>query len=286
MKNLAISFSGGKTSAFMTKWLLDNKRDEYDNIVVTFANTGQERDETLEFVNQCDKEFGFDTVWLEAVVNPERGKGTRHKIVDFETADRTGVTFKKMIEKFGIPNAAYLHCTRELKLSPMKSYLNSIGWKKGEYVTAIGIRADEMDRVSSKMVEQSLIYPLCEDIRVRKQDIANWWGKQSFNLPLREHEGNCSWCYKKSKRKLLTLAQDRPELCDFPKHMEKTQGLSGHNVDGTKRKFFRNNKSAEDILSLSTKPFNRWEEDMQIDIASFDQDLDAPNGCSESCEVY
>ena len=49
-KKLSISFSGGKTSAYMTKWLMDNKKQDYDEIVVTFANTGQENEETLEFV--------------------------------------------------------------------------------------------------------------------------------------------------------------------------------------------------------------------------------------------
>jgi hypothetical protein len=34
---------------------------------VVFANTGQEREETLEFVKQCDDHFGFGTVWIEGV---------------------------------------------------------------------------------------------------------------------------------------------------------------------------------------------------------------------------
>ena len=98
MNNLVISFSGGKTSGFMTKYLLENKRDEYDEIIVTFANTGQEREETLEFVDRCDKEFGFNTVWLEALVNQELGKGTRHTIVNFETASRSGEPFEEYIK--------------------------------------------------------------------------------------------------------------------------------------------------------------------------------------------
>ena len=37
MKKLVISFSGGRTSGYMTKKILDTKRDEYD-IKVIFAN--------------------------------------------------------------------------------------------------------------------------------------------------------------------------------------------------------------------------------------------------------
>jgi len=65
-----VSFSGGRTSAYMTKLLLDNWSDRYD-FIVTFANTGLEHPKTLEFVRNCDDHFGFNTVWLEAVVQRE-----------------------------------------------------------------------------------------------------------------------------------------------------------------------------------------------------------------------
>jgi len=57
-KNLLISFSGGKTSAYMTHYILNNLMDQY-NPVVVFANTGREHEETLEFVRDCDLFLGF-----------------------------------------------------------------------------------------------------------------------------------------------------------------------------------------------------------------------------------
>lgn len=285
--NLSISFSGGKTSAYMTKWLLDNKRHDYDQIVITFANTGQENEETLRFVDRCDKEWNLGVVWLEAVVNPQKGIGNKHKIVTFETADRNGTHFEEYIKKHGIPNQSFPKCTDELKLAPMRSYLRSIGWKNGTYQTAVGIRVDEMDRISSRMVEQNLIYPLCEFTKVNKEMVNLWWEKQSFNLDLKEHQGNCKWCWKKSKRKLLTIAKESPEAFEFPIRMEAQHRFAGPWKDpsGFGRVFFRKNQTALDIIEESKSPFVPFvESGLQTQL--FDYEMDSAGGCSESCEVY
>jgi len=223
--NLHIAFSGGRTSAYMTKILLDRWKDKYNKIVVVFANTGQENEETLKFVRDCDDNFGFNTVWVEAEVNQEKGKGTKHTIVNFETASRDGRPFEDIIKKYGIPNQTWQICSRELKEVTVRSYLKSLGWKRKDYVSAIGIRADEVHRVSSNMVKQRTIYPLVEDYPCSKPYIINWWRKQDFDLNLREHQGNCKWCWKKSKRKLLTLAVETPEIFDFPKKWKNYTGM-------------------------------------------------------------
>ena len=49
-----ISFSGGRTSAYMLKQIIDAHRGKLpDDVHVAFANTGKEREETLRFVNEC-----------------------------------------------------------------------------------------------------------------------------------------------------------------------------------------------------------------------------------------
>ena len=70
-KTLVISFSGGRTSGYMTKKLLETKK-KWKEVLVLFANTGQEHEKTLEFINNCDQQFGFNTVWLEAVTHKIR----------------------------------------------------------------------------------------------------------------------------------------------------------------------------------------------------------------------
>ena len=61
-----ISFSGGRTSAFMLKRIVD----AYDgrlprDVAVVFANTGLERPETLEFVDVCSRAWSVDIVWVQ-----------------------------------------------------------------------------------------------------------------------------------------------------------------------------------------------------------------------------
>lgn len=271
----------------MTKWLLDNKLNDFDNVVITFANTGQELEETLEFVNRCDKEWNLGVVWLEALVDPVKGNGTKFRRVTFETASRNGEPFEEYIKKHGIPNQAFPKCTSELKLAPMRSYLRSLGWKNGTYKTAIGIRIDEMDRVSSNMEKENLIYPLIEYTKATKEMINLWWGRQSFNLNIMEHQGNCAWCWKKSKRKLLTLAVDTPEVFEFPMRMEDQYRFAGpwQDPSGVGRLFFRKNTSTKQLLEESKLPFERWKP-AAVNFDLFNYELDSAGGCSESCEVY
>lgn len=102
-ETLFVSFSGGRTSAYMCWWLLNNKADKF-NFIFVFANTGQEHEKTLEFVDKVDKWLGLNLVWLEAVVHEGELTGSTHKIVNYETASRTGQPFEDVIKKYGIPN--------------------------------------------------------------------------------------------------------------------------------------------------------------------------------------
>jgi len=275
--SLLLSFSGGRTSAFMTKRILDGFKNDFEMLVV-FANTGQEHENTLRFVHECDTQFGFNTVWVESVLNPGR-KGCGHKVVTYETAARNGEPYEAMITKYGIPNKAYPHCTRELKLNPITSYLRSIGWKAGAYSTAVGIRNDETRRVRKNAVKANIVYPLVDWFPSTKPEINAWWEQQAFNLDLMEHQGNCVWCWKKSSSKLLRLVKESPEAFAFPKRMEATYGLAGHNVDGTHRVFFRENTSAERLFELADKLVPEG-------YAFPAMNEDGDTGCSESCELY
>lgn len=287
LKNrIHLSFSGGKTSAYMTKMVLDyfRKHSPETEIQVVFANTGQEHEETLKFIDRCDKHFGLGVVWIEAVVSSEKGTGTTHKIVTYETASRNGEPYEAVIAKYGIPNQAYNHCTRETKLQPMTSFLRYIGWASGTYSVAVGIRVDEIDRMSPASMDKGVWYP-CIDAGVDKDDVRAWWATQPFNLNIPEHLGNCTWCWKKSNRKLFTLVKSNPEIFEFPDRMEKSYGLSGHKGEGfeqMKRTFFRGNRTTQDILAAAQQPFEPFHDERFV---PYDEEMDAHGSCGDSCEI-
>lgn len=290
-ERLLVSFSGGRTSAYMTWWLM-NEWKERDNweITVVFANTGKERIETLEFINNCDHIFGFRTVWIEGVVNPDFGKGTSFKIVDFESADRTGGPFENVIAKYGIPNKKYPHCTRELKGVPIKAYARSIGWD--DYYTAIGIRSDEFDRMSENKKALKYIYPLIQWNPIVKSHVNSFWSNQPFDLQLKSYEGNCDFCWKKSLRKHLTLISENPFIADWWENQEtKYENYTPvtRSEQNTPYRFFRNNLSVAEIKQLALRPFKKAKDESKIITyrqLSLDEEMDMPSGCTESCEPF
>ena len=66
---------GGETSAYMTKLLIDELKDSDIAVSVVFANTGQENEQTLEFVRDCEKWFNYPVSWIESVPYPGMGEG-------------------------------------------------------------------------------------------------------------------------------------------------------------------------------------------------------------------
>ena len=223
-KKLLVSFSGGETSAFMAQWLWKHKQDEFEMLFV-FANTGQENEETLQFIQQCENEFGFKINWIEADVKEGKGNGTRFKLTDFENASRNGEPFEAVIKKYGIPNTSFLHCTRELKMNPIKAYAKSI-WGKEKYYLAIGIRIDEFDRMNANKDKLRIIYPLiAKEMQPMTKPMINfWWKQQPFRLELKGYQGNCITCYKKSDKKLFQIAKENPKAFDFFDRMEQLYG--------------------------------------------------------------
>lgn len=215
MRDLFISFSGGRTSAFMAKLLQEHPKYKDHNKIFIFANTGKEDEKTLEFINRCDKELNLNLVWIEADVPIEKGKGTNYKVVTFDTASRNGEPFEDVIKKFGLPSKVYRHCTRDLKEIPMHKYARDVFGHK-DYLTAIGIRADEKHRLGNK---PNIIYPLAE-IGIDEVIVRDWWSRQDFDLELKDYQGNCDLCFLKSTRKKLTLISENPNSAIWWKEME------------------------------------------------------------------
>jgi len=278
----------------MAQWLIANASDKYE-IITVFANTGKEREETLCFIKRCDLYFGLDVIWIEPVFNPIMGKGTRAKTVNFATANRTGEPFEEMMKKHGMPNQNMSICSKELKNRAIRAYALSIGW--GKCFTAIGIRVDEIDRISSERKKRRFIYPLVSDIETSASDINKYWNNMPFDLELKSYEGNCDLCWKKSLRNQLTILHKNPEIAEWWIEMEDKYDMlvppsrKAANRAKVPVRFFRNRLSARELLEMS-KTFSDLSRDTSKDTSLYKQmslfwfDLDTPNGCSESCEVH
>lgn len=156
MNRMICNTSGGKTSMALA---VELKLRGYNPICI-FANTGLENDETLDFINKCDKHFKLNIVWIEAVFNKAHMKGVTHRITSFDYAYRPSQhkdpkhPYHAFVAKHGIPNATYKQCSDRLKELPIEHYKNK-GHING-LKHAIGMRLDEPNRVMSKKIRDLL----------------------------------------------------------------------------------------------------------------------------------
>ena len=224
--NVQISFSGGRTSAYMLHQILQANGDLPDRCQVMFANTGREMPETLDFVHECEEKWGVPIVWIE-YDRPNDKAG--YRTTDYQGADKTGEPFEVLIKaKKYLPNIVTRFCTTELKIRPMKRYLvNELGWKN--WSAAVGIRADEHHRAKADSKDRwSYWYPLL-DAGVSKKDIGEFWRKQNFDLRLgnadnKTPKGNCDFCFLKSEAILASMSKEYPERAAWWMRMESEIG--------------------------------------------------------------
>lgn len=151
-----VSFSGGRTSGYMLDQIL-NAHDGVlpDDRVVVFCNTGKEREETLEFVDEFSRRRVVKIYWLEYHPEPTGEFGGKYgnplwnhtfRIVDFKTASRNGEPFKACIKARNmLPNPVTRFCTGDLKIKTTSRFVRQhLGWD--EYDNAVGLRRDEPGR--------------------------------------------------------------------------------------------------------------------------------------------
>lgn len=256
-----ISFSGGRTSAYMLWRVLQSNNGLPKEAKICFANTGKEDEATLRFVNQCGKEWKVPITWIE-YIDAEETKD-RFKIVTFETASRNGEPFEAIIRKRNyLPNPVARFCTVELKVRAIHRYLKSIGWT--EWDSMLGIRADEQRRLA-KIGNQDYgkheekIAPLGR-VGITKEMVGEFWRNQSFDLELPNMNGvtmhgNCDLCYLKSGAQILSLIQEKPERAIWWANMENLASGLAATVAGGKFRTDRPNY-------LSMMKFSKEQQDM------------------------
>lgn len=177
-----------------------------------FANTGRELPATLSFMRYWGKYLDRDIAIVEAVVHHDERKASTHRVIRDPTTELSmdGQPFEEVVKKYGLPSITFLHCTRELKVNPIRSYIRAdLGLMPSEYVQAIGMRFDEPRRVKQN---PEFIYPLY-DQRIRKEDVVAFFAhpdRRCYTLGLEEFEGNCDFCFKKGWNKLEKMKDKYP----------------------------------------------------------------------------
>jgi hypothetical protein len=295
-EKLLVSFSGGRTSAYMT-WYIMNEwpdRDKYE-IKIVFANTGLEEPETLIFVHRCAIKWGLDIVWVEARHKDENGEpysekgwSVRHQIVDYFSAARckelidgswAWTPFEEMISVLGIPSTNSPFCSPQLKKFAIEAYLKSIGWS--DYYKAIGIRVDEIDRLNENWRKEKIKYILVNPKPTMRRDVVLWWEEQDFDLEVDPDFGNCNACWKKDMERLVRISKKRPTIYRWWQYATDRYGyfMPRKNVDLLPPfNFYRGNLSPADIFEIA-KTYNTE----QLKLFVEDKRL---NSCSESCEAF
>jgi len=254
---IVVSFSGGRTSAYMAHKLI-NKYGK-DNLLFVFANTSKENPETLDFIKACSDNWRISINWVEAVIHNEKGIGTTYKFVDYKTASRNGEVFKDMNKKYGIPTKDFPHCTRELKEVPIRKFIKDVCGN--DYRLAIGIRADERTRINRLRAEkEKWIYPLVDEWPTTRRMIDDFWKEQPFKLEIPDYLGNCDLCWKKSQKKRMRIINEFPEKADW---WEEEEMKSEYVFD-------RDGKTIGELRKMAN------EQSKQIEMFDFSNDI----GCS------
>jgi len=220
-----ISFSGGRTSGFMLRKILDAHDGQPDNLKVCFQNTGLEHAATYEFVREVGERWEASVDWVEYCLKDNKPD---YKLVDYDSASRNGEPFDALIHKKQyLPNPVARLCTVNLKLETLRRYIKSFPEFADGYSNIVGLRADEPRRVAKLKGDNSIESVVCP-LHIAghtEGDVLEFWKRNDFDLALPLHANmasNCVGCFLKAKPKLEILMHDMPDYFAWWLKAEKT----------------------------------------------------------------
>lgn len=249
-----ISFSGGRTSGYMLRLILDAYQGKLpDDVRVIFTNTGREMPETLDFVDECSARWGVPITWLEYRA------GGRYVVVNYEKASRDGEPFAAVItDRNFLPNPVARICTVELKVLTMVRYVTAeMGWPF--FTNVVGIRADEPKRVAklgdSARKEFGRYAPLAL-AGIVAADVGKFWSGNDFDLRLpnlngKTAHGNCDLCFLKGLHQKVSLIREQPSRAKWWIEQERRVTSKGQ-IDGDAGLFRMDQPSYADMHRFAT----------------------------------
>lgn len=232
-----ISFSGGRTSGYLLKQILDAHGSLLpENLHVCFANTGKEMPETLNFVQDCSDRWKVPIVWLEL----DYAEPHDTRIVGHDNASRAGEPFQALVDRRGfLPNPVARFCTQELKIRRLKTFMhNIVGYDR--WTNIVGFRADEprrLARLERPSRDRWLSVAPLATAGITRYDVQAWWNDQPFDLRLPNIHGttplgNCDLCFLKGEALIRGIIRDRPHLARWWADTE--AGSRAHKPNGAR----------------------------------------------------
>ncbi len=230
-----VSFSGGRTSGYMLRQILDAHGGQLpDDVHVVFFNTGREFEQTLRFVHECSVRWSVPITWLE--FDPAEPFDT--SVVGYNSAARDGEPFEKIIKVRGfLPNPTMRLCTHYLKVKRGIAYMRDMrGYP--EWVNVVGLRHDEPHRVARQKAMNEAgkerfetVLPL-DTAKVCRQDVSAFWKRLTFDLGLPDNNGktplgNCDLCFMKGAATIKGIMRLFPERARWWIDMERNAPALG-----------------------------------------------------------
>jgi len=188
-----LSYGGGLNSTALLVQIHEQKKP-LD--LVIFADTGAEKDETLEIAKFYEK-------WCA------------DRSIKFVTVQsKLGSMYDYMLEKRIIPSLHWRYCTDKWKATPIRKYTKKL-WTTDHFLKYIGIDYDEFHRCrKSPTKDETWTYPLVEN-RITRQGCKDFLKERG--LPVPEKSG-CWYCPFIDKDGFVKMLIEEPAL--YKKAME------------------------------------------------------------------
>ncbi len=123
-KQVVVSFSGGRTSAYLCCLI----KKLHPDAVFVFMDTGAEHESTYEFIKQVNDYFDLNLICLRTVVSDKWKEGVSYRVIDIDEIGHDLQPWRDMSLKYGLPyhGGGVLH--RQNENNTMQKILRRCLW--------------------------------------------------------------------------------------------------------------------------------------------------------------
>jgi len=197
--------SGGKDSTALLLWAVHESGYPHESLRVTFTDTGNEAPETYDYVRMLSEKV-FPIEWIKPPL-------------DFYELAQKKQRFPDPLRRF---------CTVELKLKPVKRYLDELMAEGFDILAHSGVRGSESESRSKLPEREWDTFFDCEVYRpLMKWTIDDVWAiHEKYSIPRNPlyafaKRVGCFPCVMSRKEELLQISRRMPERIAFLRQKEK-----------------------------------------------------------------